>query len=686
MLIILPALVWFITFLLWLSQSDQKSGTATAVQSAGSASALAFICLGAYLALTTELLSLINAVTSAGVALIWGAALFLLSFFGFRKGWIQRGYKRLGASLRSLRRGDYFLGGVLALLCGALFVIVAISSSGNNDSMQYHLPRVMHWAQNASLRHYATGFAPQLCNPIWAEEAILHLRLLWGNDQFADLVQWIAMLGSLIAVAGISSELGIGRRGKWIAIAFAFSIPMGVLQSVSTQNDYVAGFWLLCAALLSIRMFTRPPGRLDALMLGLAVGLGMLTKGTFYPYVVPFGLLTLFLVLRYARRQTERKQAYRNAAGLLGIMALAICVLNAGYWIRNLLTFGGPLGSSAWVSGMTAGSFSLGTFFSSLVAQIAMNFSTPFDEINEPIIQFIRGNLGPIDPRLNNFSLVWRWNQEDMAGNPLHVLLIAVAIIFLLVTWKRVKDWRLWAFLASTLAAFAIFVLVVHLDGYGVRYQLPEFLLFAPLVGAAIDLPFTKDATVTTGFQGLVRRVVGWIWDSSKFLFALFLLLAAIPLIMFNHSRPLLALKDGGEPYSIPCQPYLGCTLGSIFLEPPTTSLFTNNMVVRDAYLQVAEDLRSTGCQQIGLRIDSHDPEYLFWWLLGAPQSGVRLESIYTSRGLEQFIDPTFKPCAIICTICGNRTQLHGLDLVGDYSSVKLFAGDGFVADEGPDE
>jgi hypothetical protein len=98
----------------------------------------------------------------------------------------------------------------------------------------------------------------------------------------------------------------------------------------------------------------------------------------------------------------------------------------------------------------------------------------------------------------------------------------------------------------------------------------------------------------------------------------------------------------------------------------------------------MSKDLKSSGCQQIGLRIDSSDLEYLFWWLLDAPQSGMHLETLYTFPELERYIDPAFTPCAIICTICDDRTSLHGLTLDGDYSKVKLFTGSEFTPEPGP--
>jgi hypothetical protein len=684
MLAFSPLLVWGATVILWLGKLQDNTDASASQHSIRSAVILASICWGAGLALTTELLSLVRALTPVGVGLGWGTALCLLCLLGWRSGYFQRGMTQLVSGCLSIQKCDWLLVFVLSILSSALLLVLLFSPSGNTDSLHYHLSRVMHWAQNASLQHYATAAVQQLYNPIWAEEVILHLRLLWGNDRLAGLVQWGAMLASLVAITQIASELGVGWRGQWIAAAFAFSLPMGVLQSVSTQNDYVVAFWLLCVAWLCLRATAHSFSYLDALTLGLAVGLGLLTKGTFYPYVVPFGLWFLLVALRWAWQQPERTRAFQQTLISFGIITLSVILLNSGYWLRNLNTFDSPLGPSEWVSRMTSGQYNFGAFFASLIRNVAMNFATPSEQINSLIVQVLRTKLTSLDPRMTAFTLFWGWNHEDMAGNPLHVVLLAVALVGLLLTWKRVQDRRLWVYLAAAGGVFAMLALIVHFDLYGVRYQLPLFLLFAPLVGASLDLPKVAkvDSLASSALSSHTKATIAW--RNRMWILTLLLLLAALPWVLFNRSRPLIALKEGGEPFSIPCQPVLGCTVGSILFEPPITSLFANHYPLRGPYMQMSEDLKSSGCQQLGLRIDSSDLEYLFWWLLDAPQSGVHLETLYTFPDLERYIDPAYKPCAIICTICDDRSTLHGLTLEGDYSNVKLFAGSGFTPEPGP--
>ena len=93
-----------------------------------------------------------------------------------------------------------------------LFLIAWVSPANNVDSQIYHMGRVVHWAQNHSLRAYAATNFGQNTKPVWAEAAILNLRVLWGTDRPANLVQWFVyclIVGVFTAyVAGRALEPG----------------------------------------------------------------------------------------------------------------------------------------------------------------------------------------------------------------------------------------------------------------------------------------------------------------------------------------------------------------------------------------------------------------------------------------------------------------------------------------------
>jgi hypothetical protein len=172
---------------------------------------------------------------------------------------------------------------------------------------------------------------------------------------------------------------------------------------------------------------------------------------------------------------------------------------------------------------------------------------------------------------------------------------------------------------------------------------------------------------------GAVFGSAAYFSDLKRFsyLAAVMILFAAIPWLFMNRTRCIIAF----HPHT-----YLG---ENVLCEEPEFVLFANWHPLREPYIAVTEKLKTTDCQEVGLRIDSSDLEYPYWWLLDAPQSGVRIEAVDTAPGLERYIDPNFKPCAIICSVCGERERLHGLDLSGEYDEgIKLFTGPDFKADE----
>ena len=99
--------------------------------------------------------------------------------------------------------------------------------------------------QSGAVTLFPTAYPQQLSHPSWAEYAILHLRLVLGSDRLANLTQWLAMAGSLVGVSLAARCLGATARGQALSALACATLPMGILQASTTQNDYVAALWLV---------------------------------------------------------------------------------------------------------------------------------------------------------------------------------------------------------------------------------------------------------------------------------------------------------------------------------------------------------------------------------------------------------------------------------------------------------
>jgi hypothetical protein len=174
---------------------------------------------------------------------------------------------------------------------------------------------------------------------------------------------------------------------------------------------------------------------------------------------------------------------------------------------------------------------------------------------------------------------------------------------------------------------------------FGVRYQLPFFVLAAPVFGLAMS----------------------WLGRPSlSFAAGLLLILAAVPYLLYNNTRPLI----GERPRT---------RTGSIFEVPAADLIFTYAPDVEDDYLAAADLIRDSGCQSVGLAAPIAFKEYPLWWVLDAPQSGIRIETLTPLPEEARYLDPAFQPCAVFCVDCGDQDSWGGLPLWQDSAGFRLY-------------
>lgn len=123
--------------------------------------------------------------------------------------------------------------------------------------------------------------------------------------------------------------------------------------------------------------------------------------------------------------------------------------------------------------------------------------------------------------------------------------------------------------------------------------------------------------------------------------------MAALPFVFNNPSRPFLPFR--GDPQ----------TLWNTARE---TLLFRNNPAIQPGYESMSAALRATGCEQVGLRIDSSDPEYVIWALAAEFEHLVRFEHLFPDPPVVEGREQEYSPCAVICTIC-NKEVMYALPL-----------------------
>ena len=671
---------------------------------------VSFLCAslatGAAAIAATELLSLFHSLTFRGIALFWIAvciALLAVITVLLRKGRLHWPARRRGLE-RSLR---ILLAGVVVIVL-VTGLTALVYPPNNADSMGYHLPRVVHWVQGGSVALYPTHSLRQAYSNPGAEFLLTHVLVLGGSDRFVNLVQWLCFLGCIIGASLIAEALGASRRGQVYTAAVTATIPMAILQASSTQNDLVTSFWMVCFVLFGLHMLKAVrAGRSArqwhyAVFAGGALGLAILTKGTAYVFAVPFAAWFLASLLLDGR--TVR--AGRRVGLVLLILALAL-VLNAGFFSRNArqgspLT-GGPDMLETWNT-----SFTPGTMVSNALRNSTLHIYGYPHQVKDLAYRAVRKTHSILGLDVNDLATTWMGStyyagspgpfHEDLAGNPLHFLLIIVTSLAFFFSKRLRRNGKAVLYLFSLVLAALLFCYLLKWQPWGSRLQLPLFVLFSPFVGLALETPVPARlsrfiekwrylfaipvlafaAATVWGFA----RAPGLEKGDRLLLISCLLVIATVLFFLFARPRALVNWM------TVVCVALLLLTLpylfansrrsivgkGSVLTTERTELYFPGKPEQARPYINCVEYIRRSGAQDVGLVGGECLNEYPLLVFLGtAAGAPPRVEHIDVRNSTGSIPVPSkgFSPGLVLVT--NTTTPVEFTDRYGTFRKVKDF-------------
>jgi len=643
LLSLLPLAAFIVIFLVLIRRFPSLDGRQMYLRAA--------VLWGAYMVLETELLSLVRGVTPAGLALAWAIPVFAGG------AWlIQDARRRRPIAFPRLRLPLHWADGVLLLgvlaILGITALLAWVTPPQTWDSLNYHMPRVAHWAQEKAIQHFTTGIDVQNSMPPGAEMIILQAYVLTRGDRLANFVEWFSMLGCLVAAACIARQLGAGRLGQILAVVVAASIPMGIVQASSTMTDTVVAFWVICAAAEAMPLLAGGSTAQGVTFASLAAGLALLTKPTSAAFVLPVGILIAAILVRKASLLQLLK--WGTAAVLL------VGAVNAGHWLRNYDLYGNPISGAGRIAEHANQLMTPQGVISNLLRNAALHTGLPWGKadrlIYEAILQIHKWlRVDPNDPRTTSvgpYKTIHATTNEQRAGNPLHALLIGISFCLVLLGQTRfgrshrryrsplsrnLTSAAMLAYVLTAAATFVVFSLLYQWQIFGSRYHMPFFVLFAPVTGLMLAELLPANGS----------RLAG-----------LLLIAAATPFLFSIDSRPLIAVPERS-------------LVGSVLKESPQRLLLANGLYLIKPYEDLTNRIKDVKCSQVGLMIRGASAEYPLWAWLGLPGKPRQIEWITTGPST-RFAKRDFQPCAIICEGCQQDT-LKGLSLDYQFDTYRLY-------------
>ena len=562
--------------------------------------AVATIAMGVLVGVGTELLSLLEAVDVVGLLVLYaayGAGLAL-----WWRHLIRSGHRAPVPPWRMLRDPFVAAGSVIG---GVLLLLAVLAPPNNWDSMTYHMTRVAQWAARGDVSYYATHIDRQLYTQPWAEYAILHPYVLSGSDRFANTVQWAAMVVTVVTVSLIARHLGLTRRAQLVAAVIVLTLPMGITQSTTTQNDYVTTMWVVILAALVTDEGRLAAGRHGALLVGAAAGLAMTTKATSYFFIAP-------LLLWWLVRKVELTPAAIGKAVLA--VAIPALVLSSPGLLRNMDTYSRPFGPP--LVAFVNDPIGLPATAENLLRHAALQLGVPSDAVNQKVGDAVRATAsgvgldvdraGSTFPPGQVFAVSFGYREDDAQAFAATVLLV-VAVPVLLLNRRRRPPKALWPLFGCALVGVVLVETYFRWNPWNGRYLLPFFAVTAVVSAAAVER--LRPGPYRLALTALLGASLLWVFGSDL--------------------RPVLR-KD------------------SVLLTSRVDQYFAARPELRDPYLSAAAYVRSTGDERVGYVGAGDDWEYPLWVLLGEGGTDVELDSVQVANASRRYERPP--PDVLICT------------------------------------
>jgi len=594
-----------------------------------------------FIAISTEVLGLFNLINRGAIAGSWVVFNVILIATWFRLKSIHNLTFRSIATrwLASTRDFCNELGPVtvamLAILASITWIVAIAAIPNNQDSLSYHLSRLGYWIQQGNVAHYASHIERSISFSPFSEYVHLHTFLLSGSERYFQLLQWCSLAGILALVSMIirlfsSSSAAWHTAALRIGLCFAATLPIVVLESMTTQNDLVVAFFILATAFF-VFDYIQNNHLASLYLIPLCCASGMMTKGTFLFYALPFGSYLLISMLRNPAAGARKHIAGFTAASLILTLAL-----NVPYWYRTYEIFGSPVGT---ISSGNQNTFTGPADYVSSVTKhvfLHLGFVSPGNRYNDFLqnqLTNLHAAMGiPLDvPRLGMPFKMNKLNfNEDFAHNffGIWLILLSIPLLFFARLPKAAK-WYGWL----TLLSFLIFCFFISYQTYGSRLHIPFFLLAAPVVGLTYG-------TVLSAWSARLLPFLLW--------------LAALPFALLSSAHPLLSTKWFFEKIFPPINSALhlniridGANLNlkqeSVLYASPGRLFWGDHWPGTEAILQ---EVNALNPQKIGFVFTEASFDYAYQFLLRKP--GREFAHIRVGNPSQVLEDPAFQPDVII--------------------------------------
>ena len=206
------------------------------------------------------------------------------------------------------------------------------------DALTYHMPCVVKWLQNESIRtpYYNAYVGPIGYYPGNYELLSLFTVLPFHKDLFVNLVNFFMFVPFGVVIYGILKKLNVSEKVATIAPAIFLTTPIILRQAGIPQNDLFLVFTLAVSVYFLAKILLKERVSQSLALFSITLGLFVGTKSN----AIVFGF-AIFLIMTVSILVSQR---FKAKAFLHISMAFISTFILGGFWyLRNLIVTGNPL-------------------------------------------------------------------------------------------------------------------------------------------------------------------------------------------------------------------------------------------------------------------------------------------------------------------------------------------------------
>jgi hypothetical protein len=432
------------------------------------------------------------------------------------------------------------------------------------------------------------------------------------------------MLSSLIVLSFVAGQFSafLGRitspdraspfsdiRLTAVTCMLVVTLPIGLVESITTQNDYTTAFWLSCLASFVLALTRDPTNPWYALGASLAFGLGVLTKVATVLYAAPLLAVAGLWLLK-------RRGGASGRFAAIAIFAAVFLVLNGPHMLRNDALYGSPISSKYIMKIERNEDISVAGTLSNAIRNLALHANSGIPALTHCLNQTLAVLHRLTGEPMNSPATTYHWGRfafqdkfkvyDSYASCTYHCLLIVAAAMMALSRPRQIA--KLFGSAAMVIVSFVLFCASLKWQYWHTRLHLAYFLLLMPWVAVIL-------------VERLPRWVIGVI-TVGLFVFAGYCLGK-------NESRPILERKFWSLPRE---QQYL----------------VVHDPGLNEPVRQVADAITAMTCRNVGLKLEFDDAEYPLWVMLRNRGFRGRIDHCYVTSSSARLQTGVPVPCVII--------------------------------------